>query len=308
MTKTNTVKHIDEGYLYAVLMSDNGHISKFCVTGSGSSVRKSGDVSYSSGEVFVIPRTSILAEVDISVGETGVAEAIHVNFPAGTPAFHAKKSSGLASMPAGYPLVPYTTVTAILSGAETTIPVISTKGYFSSGTITVGATAFSYTSITSTTFVGGTPLGVGYPVGTGVTIPTKNSLGLAGMVFDIVTVPTITSADLIDYATAMSSQPQVITRDVRDRGVLKSRKRMLNHDKSLSITKLFQNDDTALMALMGMDLALKLERQDDMAGLTTEELYFFQAYGNRPEQSESAGDNDSDIVCEFNFQRYCIID
>ena len=291
-------------------MSDNGHIAKFCVTGAGVSVIKSGDVSYSSGEVIVIPRTPLLSAVSICVGITGSNEPVYVEFTANTPAFHAKKTSGgtLDSIPATYPRIPYTTVSVGLAGSETTINVVSTKGFPSSGTIIVGVTSFTYTSITTTIFIGGSPIGGGAQgIGTAVKKSDAN-LGAEGMVFDIMTIPTIISSNLIGYVTAMSSQPQIISRDIRHRGVLKSRKRMLNHDKSLSITKLFQNDDMALMDLMGRDVALKLERQDDMAGLTTEELYFFQAYGNRPAQSESAGDNDSDIVCEFNFQRFCIID
>jgi len=88
--------------------------------------------------------------------------------------------------------------------------------------------------------------------------------------------------NLMGYIESMGGTSEVLkTIPVKDKGVLKQRKRVLNQNNSLSITQLYQNASTGLAALAETPF---VARYDIKSGVELEERHLY--YGCHGKQSE----------------------
>ena len=166
-------------------------------------------------------------------------------------------------------------------------------------------------SNTALSFAAGTPPGQGQRL----TLATSETIlltgGATGYVFDVLldydeettTFPTTPQS----YLQNLSGGTPETTRDVRDKGTLKHRKRMATVEKTLSVTQLFTNYGEGLLAFNEIPYIMRIQRKDDRAGLATEVCYYYSCFQHGPIPNESGGDTDTDNSFDIRYERFVTV-
>lgn len=151
------------------------------------------------------------------------------------------------------------------------------------------------------------------PPNRGFAIPAASALtgaiaitsgGVAGEVLEIVYVPQFTSDDRIDYVDSFSRTNPQLYRDIKDRGVLKHRKRIFNIEQTVSGSLKFLNFAQGFNEMANQELAVCLQRQDFGKSAPTEYEYFGQVFLAEPNVNDTGDDSDTMSDFEFRYERF----
>jgi hypothetical protein len=128
--------------------------------------------------------------------------------------------------------------------------------------------------------------------------------GVSGEVLEVVYVPQFTSGDRIDYVDSFSRSNPQLYRDIKDRGVLKHRKRIFNLEQTASGSLKFTNFAQGFNEIANQEFAACVERKDYGKATPTEYEYFGQAFLAEPNVNDTGDDSDTMSDFEFRYERY----
>jgi len=232
MTRTSTVKFLDELSFSAKAYSGSGLYHRIQITATNTASSEAGDVTALVGsDVIVVPVTPVTKSCTISYGGQS-----HT-FAAGTPIGMGVRLSGVSGVTVGTPTVVYAT-----------------------GDILVFDVLVDYDAVSGTEYE-------------------------------------------LEYIDSKSGSTPEFTRAIKEKGVIRHRKRNLDPERTLSIAQKYQSRTEGLMALAGREYILKVSRMDDNFLVETEVDYFYQCYHNAPEPSGSSGAQDSTVSFEIMYER-----
>lgn len=249
VTRTNIVKQLDEGFLYAVRR-----------------VELTIEAARSVGQrITALTATTLIALTTAARG----AGYVGSGGAAATVSAYAVAISAIRS------------ATTVTIGAETALfPAFSPPG-----------TAIPFTGVID---IQAAPTIAGATVGDKIAIVEQP--------------PALTDANLIDYVTSKSGEPLPLTRDIRDRGVLRHRKKMSQEGGTLTLSEKFQNFATGLPAYVDQDLIVVVEREDNRCGVVTEkEIYYGAHIEMSPSLNETEGDTDTDMSPVITYELRAVV-
>ena len=155
------------------------------------------------------------------------------------------------------------------------------------------------------TFTAGTPIGEAKKTSDLASIPSGypkiTSGGTHKDLFEILKVYEPT--DYVGFVTGFGGQPTEYFRTVRDKGVVKGRKRNVDTSGTLSMSQSFTNNAEGLAYQGGKRVVIKIEIREDGLLEKQEATYYYGALAHKPETGESNGDSTSENQYEFDFER-----
>lgn len=130
--------------------------------------------------------------------------------------------------------------------------------------------------------------------------------GVAGLILEVLLIPSYSSSNQIGYMDSLSYSEPMDKRIVKDQGARKHLKRMRTREKTLDMTEKFENFNAGIVDFANFPSTVIVEREDDGAG-TVSEKHFFGGYLFGEEgPSESSGDSDSSVSVSGEFERLAV--
>ena len=170
-------------------------------------------------------------------------------------------------------------------------------------TIAVGQDADD--SDVTVTFSAGTPIGEAKKTSDLASIPSGypkiTSGGTHKDLFEILKVYDPTT--YVGFVTTTGGNAVEAFRPIRDKGILKGRKRNVDTAGTVSMGQYFTNAGEGLAYQGEKRVVIKVEIREDALLETQEAAYYYGALSHRPETNESQGDSMSENTYEFDFER-----